>query len=140
SIGLRHPVVRGMMRVFQRIERAPLGLLVRVDNTIPLNSGLGAETAFWVAGMIGANNLMGNPLDRETVLKMAAEASQQPGHVIAAIHGGLTASAFTGDKLVYRSLPVAALRLVVALPDAESYAADTEAVVPERVLLADALH
>jgi homoserine kinase len=140
SLGLRHPVVLGIIRVFQHLERAPLGLTIRVENPIPLGSGLGVETAFWVAGIIGANNLMGNPFGRDAVLELAAEVSGEPGHAVTTVRGGLTTSTVIEGKILYRSLPVTSLRVVVALPEIESYADDTEGVVPERVLLADALH
>jgi homoserine kinase len=140
SLGLRHPVVLGIMRVFQHLERAPLGLTIRVENPIPLGSGLGVETAFWVAGIIGANNLMGNPFGRDAVLELAAAVSGQPDHAVTAVRGGLTTSTVIDGKITYRSLPVTSLRVVVALPEIDTYADDIEGVVPERVLLADALH
>lgn len=136
SVGLRHPVALGMMRVFQQQERAPLGLTVRVINHIPPDSGLGAEATLWVAGMIGANNLLGNPYSRRAVLDLAARVTRQPDSAVTAILGGLTASILDGDTLIYRAFSAAPLTVVVALPQLEQYAADTH---PERVPLADAL-
>ena len=59
TLSLQHPVVLGMIRVFQRLECAPLGITIRVQNAIPLNSGLGAEDALMAAGVVGASNLLG---------------------------------------------------------------------------------
>jgi homoserine kinase len=135
SIGLRHPVVLGMMRVFQREERAPLGLSVRVHNGIPHQSGLGAEAVLYAAGLIAANNLLGNPLNRAQVIELAAGLGGIS--VVSSILGGLTTSLLEGSSLVYRSLPVAALRLVLALPDLNTDPA--QVVLPERLPLRDAL-
>ncbi len=135
-VGLRHPVTLGMMRVFQRQERAPLGLTVRVTNHIPPDSGLGAEAVLWVAGIIGANNLLGNPFSRRTVLDLAARVTRQPDSAITAILGGLTASVLDEDTLIYRTFSAAPLTVVVVLPQLEHYAADMH---PERMPLADAL-
>lgn len=140
SVGARHPVVLGLSRVFQRLERAPLGLTVRIENRIPLDSGLGAETAFRVAGVIGANNLMGNPLARGDVLQIVSEMSHDTERAVTTICGGLTASGVYDESLHYRSLPVAVQRVVLILPELDNYAQDIEGVVPDRVLLADALH
>ncbi len=138
--GLRHPVVLALIRIFQKQERAVLGLNVRVSNNIPLDSGLGAEAAFWVAGVIGANNLLGTVYSREMILEIAAQISGWPDQTATAILGGLTASLTTANTMTYRPLPVSGLSLVVALPELGNYSADVSRVIPERVPLNDALH
>ena len=140
SIGLSHPVALAMMRVFQRMERAPLGVHIRVDNQIPLESGLGAEGAFTIAGVIGANNLLGNPFNREQVLEIAAQISRRPPGIVAAMLGGLASGALDGDRLSYRALPITAFRTVIVLPELDDYPRDPAAILPERVQMADALH
>lgn len=135
-VGLRHPVMLGMMRLFQKRERAPLGLSIRIHSRIPLNSGLGAEAAFWVAGLIGANNLLDNPYTRSQILEIAAQFTHQPDCTVTTILGGLTGSLLDGDSLIYRAFPAAPLTVVVALPQLDGYAADP---FPERVPTADAL-
>lgn len=140
SVGLRHPVVLGLMRVFQRLERTVLGLNVRIDNNIPLSSGLGAETVLLVAGVIAANNLLDNAYPREEILRIAAQITKRPDCVVTAILGGLTASLMDEDELIYRSLRVTALKVVVVLPELDTYAEDIEGVVPERALLDDVLY
>jgi homoserine kinase len=138
--GLRHPVVLALMRVFQKQERAILGITVKINNHIPLDSGLGAEAAFWVAGVIGANNLLGAGYNRETILGIAADISHAPDQTITTILGGLTASVIQSDQLIHRSLPVSALNIVMVLPDIENYMADVSRVKPERVPWNDAVH
>lgn len=137
AIGLRHPVVLAMIRLFQRLERAPLGIHVRINNQIPLNSGLGAEAAFMVAGVIGANNLMGNVFRREQLIEFAAVDSGQPDHAVAAVVGGLTTSMVDEDnKLWYRAIEPARLHLIIAVPQVPDYG---RPVLPERLPTAAAL-
>lgn len=138
--GLQHPVVLALIRVCQRLERAPLGLTVKISNQIPLGSGLGAEAAFLIAGIIGANNLLDNPLSRTEVLDMAAQISKRPDHTVTAILGGLTASMTNAGTLLYRTFPVAAPKVVVVLPQIEPYPPSDRTSVPERVLFEDAVH
>lgn len=138
--GSRHPVVLALMRVFQKQERTVLGMTVKISNHIPLDSGLGAEAAFWVAGVIGANNLLGTSYTRTTMLDIAAEISHWPDQTVTTILGGLTASITSADKLVYRSLPVTGISVIVVLPELEHYAAEVSRVKPERVPLNDAIH
>jgi len=136
ALGLRHPVVLGMMRFFQRIEQAPLGITVHVKNDIPLNSGLGAEVAFVTAGVIGANNLMGNRYNRQELIKLAAEISGAPASAITAILGGLTTYVRKEEELYYCSLPLTSFKIIVAVPDVEGYQAPTleETLPRSRVL------
>lgn len=136
AIGLRHPTVLAMARVFQRLERAASGFTVRVENSIPLNSGLGAETALLLAGVIGANNLMGSVYQRTQIMEIAAQISR-PESAVTAMLGGLSTSLFEGDHLIYRTLPIAPQRVVVLLPEISRY---TRAPLSERIPAAAALH
>jgi homoserine kinase len=121
---LRHPVVLALMHVFQGLERAPLGVHVKVDNHIPVGAGLGAETAFVVAGVTAANNLMGNPYTRHKALEIAANMSQ-PASAVTAVLGGFTASMLDSERLTYCTLPVASLKVIIALPKIEPYTRPT---------------
>jgi homoserine kinase len=139
AVGLRHPVVIGLIRIFQRLEKTVLGLNVRIDNRVPHAAGLGVETAYMIAGIIGANNLMGNPFNREAVLSIAAQETRRADQVTAVL-GGMTSAVLDGEALVYRNLAVAALQVVIVAPDADEYAEAARGMIPERVLLSDALH
>lgn len=140
STGLRHPVTLALIRIFQKLERAPAGIHIKINNQIPLNSGLGAEAAFMVAGVIGANNLLGGAFTREQLLEIAGQISKKPDSVIASLLGGLTTGILNDDKLIYKTLPVTSLRVVVALPEIEDYPENPRSLAPERIPLADALY
>lgn len=140
GIGIRHPVTLALMRIFQRLERTVPGLTVRVDNRIPLSSGLGAEAAFWVAGIIAANNLLGTVFTRSQILEIAAQVSGLPSQTVTSILGGLTTSIIQGETLIYRALATTAFTVIVALPELESYRSEAAQVKPERVPLSDALY
>lgn len=137
-VGWRHPVVLGLSRIFQQQERAALGLSIRVENGIPHQAGLGAEVALTAAGIIGGNNLMGSPFTRDHLAQMAARVTGRPDHAIAAIHGGLTASILDGETTIFRSLPIAGGRMLLALLDEPGRAEGRP--IPERIPQADALH
>ncbi|MCA0453343.1 MAG: homoserine kinase [Chloroflexi bacterium] len=139
GMGLRHPTALAIMRLFQKQEKAVLGLNIKISNHIPLSSGLGAEAAFWVAGLIGANNLMNGIYNRKQILEIAATVSGLPSQVVTSIMGGLTASFTSGEQVIYRALPTSSLNVVVALPQLKQYSAEGAKVKPDRVPLNDAL-
>lgn len=123
ALALRHPVVLAMMRLFQREERAPLGITLKIHNDIPLNVGLGAEVAFTVAGVLGANNLLGNLYRREELVRLACNISQRPANAITAMLGGLTCYTLTSaEELRYHNLDLTAFKVILAVPKLENYA------------------
>jgi len=101
-----------------------------------LNSGLGAETAFAVAGTLGANNLMGDLYNREETLELAASISRPDG-AVSALMGGLGAGVIQDDLLIHRTLPVKPFQVVVVVPQIDNYAPPT---LPEQLSRKDALH
>lgn len=132
----RHPVVRMMSRFFQRVERAVPGFNVRISNDIPLKSGLGAEAAFALAGVIGANNLLNSIYKRDQVLEFAASIDRADA-VVSALMGGLAVGVLDEDETLIRcALPVAGLRVVVVVPQITGY---RPPLLPEGVPRRDAM-
>jgi len=119
-LGFRHPVVLAMARVFQQLERALMGVQIRIDNQIPPSSGLGLESALAAGGAIAANNLMGSPLPREHALALTA-ALARIDSTVGAVDGGLTLSHLHDETLIHRTLPIAPLTVVIVLPQVERY-------------------
>lgn len=132
---LRHPVVIAMARFFQQLERTRLGIHIKVQNQIPLNSGLGAETALTVAGILGANYLMDTRYNRDELLAIAAHIAR-PDSVVAALLGGLSAGILEDDNLIYHTLPVQSFQMIVVVPKLEKYSVPT---LPEQISRRDAL-
>ncbi|QPC81529.1 hypothetical protein G4Y79_17800 [Phototrophicus methaneseepsis] len=136
ALGLRHPVVLGMMRVFQATEQAPSGVTIRIKNDIPLGSGLGAEEAFMTAGIIGANNLLNHPFNRDQLIQMASDATKRPDCAVTTITGGLTAHTYEDETVVHRSLALSPFKLILAIRTDDGYESPT---LPTRVPMADML-
>jgi hypothetical protein len=84
-----HPVAVAATRLFQEVEEAPPGLSIVCNNRIPLRVGLSSRAAMTVAGLVGANNLLGGPLPREALIELAARLSDHPEATATALNGGL---------------------------------------------------
>jgi homoserine kinase len=133
-------VARAARGVFDAAGRRFRGLAVQCANGIPLRRGLGSSAAAWVSGLLGANALLGAPLDRSALLSLAARGEGHPDNVAAALHGGMTVSCETASGIVAVSLPVpTSLRWVVLIPELTSSTAEARAVLPEQVPRADAV-
>jgi homoserine kinase len=133
-------VVRGARMAFEAAGRPFRGVAVHCVNRIPLSRGLGSSAAAWVGGLVGANAVLGDPLDRLELLALAARAEGHPDNVAAAILGGLTVSCADGDGVAAVALPVPAdLGWVVLVPEVESATREARAVLPDAVPRADAV-
>ena len=134
-----NPAVRAAIRLFQAVEQAPAGLSVRCTNAIPLDVGLSARATLAVGGLVAANNLLGSPLSRAEMIALAAEITGRPEAVVTAMRGGLGICAQDGDGLLHRSLEIAPLRVILAVPELPDYAPKLRDALPAQVPLADAL-
>jgi homoserine kinase len=137
--GARNVVARGVALGFEAAGRRFRGARLRCVNRIPLSRGLGSSAAAWVGGLLAANALLGEPLDRDALLAAAARAEGHPDNVAAALLGGLTVSC-GGERVTAISLPVPRdLVWVVLVPEAESSTREARAVLPESLPRADAV-
>ena len=136
----KNVVVRAIRLAYEAVGRADESWTVRCVNRIPSARGLGSSAAAWVGGLAAGNALLGSPLDRAALLRLAARAEGHPDNVAAAVYGGLTVVGGEGDGVVALTLPVpSSLVWVVLVPDVTSATADARAVLPATVPRADAV-
>jgi homoserine kinase len=121
KLELNHPVVLGISRFFQHIESTQLGIHIKIKNEIPIDCGLGAETAMIVAGVIGANNLIDNRYNRHQLIPLTAKLAPHQDSASASFIGGLATSINVEDDLIYRALPIKPFRLILAIPEVKKF-------------------
>jgi homoserine kinase len=136
----RSLVVRGARLVHEAAGRPFHGVRVRQVNRIPPSRGLGSSASAWLGGILGANALLGGPLDPTALLALAIQQEGHPDNVAAAFHGGLTVTCWDADVRAVVSLPVPApLRFAVLVPDREASTAEARAALPPGYSRADAV-
>ncbi|MBR5135040.1 MAG: homoserine kinase [Clostridia bacterium] len=117
------------------------GLHIMQENRIPMTRGLGSSSACLVAGLLGANTLLGSPLSREDLLDLAAELEGHPDNVAPAMRGGLVTSVMEGGKVRSVSVPVSdRIRFAVFIPDFELKTSVARAALPETVSRDDSVY
>jgi homoserine kinase len=138
--GAQNVVARGVALGFEVAGRSFKGVSLRCVNRIPLSRGLGSSAAAWVGGLLVANALMGEPLDREEILATATRAEGHPDNVAAAVLGGLTVSCADGERVTAVSLTVPpGIEWVVLVPEMEGSTREARAVLPDSLPRADAV-
>ncbi|HQA67694.1 MAG TPA: homoserine kinase [Aggregatilineales bacterium] len=132
-------VVRAMEAVYARAGQSVPRLHVRLENAIPLQSGLGSSASACAAGVAAANALLGEAMDRHALFRLTADLEGHPDNASGAVFGGLTASSRGASGFVARRLPLAPdLRVAVALPAVRLSTPQQRAALPSQVPFADA--
>lgn len=133
-------VLRAAKVLFTRLGQLPRGLRLVPTIAIPLSRGLGSSSSAIVGGLLAANLLSGNTLDKDALLAMAVEIEGHPDNVTPALMGGLTLSYTHAAQHRFVALPFPAeLTLVVAIPHFELSTAQARAVLPSKVSRSDAI-
>jgi homoserine kinase len=136
----RNLVFRAARTLFTHVGVTPPGLHLSLSMRIPQARGLGSSSSAIVGGLLAANQLTGNTVDRATLLGMAVALEGHPDNVTPALIGGLTLSYTVGAQHHYVTLPFPSdLTLVIAIPDFELSTAQARAVLPARVDRANAV-
>jgi homoserine kinase len=137
-------IVQAALQVFTRAGEACDGFRLHCLNRIPLGSGLGSSSAAVLAGMLGANALLGTRFTDEELLTFAIEAEGHPDNVAPAMLGGLVASIVDEG----RALPVKLVffndsrpfHITIALPDFDFPTKQARAILPKTVDRSDAIY
>ncbi len=74
------------------------GLYIRLENNIPFCRGLGSSAAAIVGGAVAANQLIGEPMDKEQLLDLVFDIEGHPDNIFPAMYGGLVVSSNCGDE------------------------------------------
>jgi len=116
------------------------GAIIRTKNNVPISRGLGSSSTAIVAGLTAANEILGSPLDKVGLLKLATEIEGHPDNVEPAIFGGVTVSVMDGGEVqTFSFMPRIKLRLIVTVPDFELSTRLARKVLPRNVAMKDAI-
>jgi homoserine kinase len=109
-------------------------------SAIPLGRGLGSSAAAIAGGVVAANTLLGEPLDRRSLLRIAGDVEGHADNVAAALYGAFTIVVPTSHGPVAARLPFPrGWRACVLIPGRALSTAQARAVLPADVPRADAV-
>lgn len=117
------------------------GLKLRQTNNIPMARGLGSSYACIVAGLVGANTLLGNPLTTDDLVDLAAQIEGHPDNTAPALLGGIVTAVFDGRKVHWVKQEVfTKLKFAALIPDFELKTEKARACLPKEVSHKDAVY
>lgn len=121
-------------------EKLKEGLTIKQVNNIPMTRGLGSSSACIAAGVLGANILLGNRLNKDELLNIASKMEGHPDNVAPALLGGVVTSVFDRDKVYYVKQEIEAdLDFYIIVPDFKVKTDISRANLPKMVKHSDAV-
>lgn len=117
------------------------GLKISQINNIPMARGLGSSSACIIAGLMGANALMDNPLSQDELVNLSAEIEGHPDNIAPALLGGIVTAVFDGRCVHWVKQEVfTTLKFIAVIPDFELKTEKARACLPKEVSHADAVY
>lgn len=127
--------------LYERCGHPFRGLHIKQENNIPMTRGLGSSSACLVAGLVGANTLLGSPLSLSDISDLAAGMEGHPDNTAPALYGGLVTSVMDGGRVHSVSVPVSdRIRFALFIPDFELKTEVARAILPQKVSREDAVY
>ena len=117
------------------------GLKLVQTNNIPMARGLGSSSACIIAGLVGANKMLGNPLTKDDLVDLSAQIEGHPDNTAPALLGGIVTAVFDGRKVHWVKQEVfTKLKFVSIIPDFELKTEQARACLPKEISHKDAVY
>jgi homoserine kinase len=138
--GTKNLLTKAFTLVHEICGREMKGARICAHNEILMSSGLGSSAAAIVAGLFGANQILGCPLTETELLKLATEMEGHPDNVAPALLGGLVVSVMAGEEIITRRYEIPEFTVVIVKPNMEWPTKIARAVLPKSVSRADSIY
>ena len=139
--GSNNLVYRSARVVYDQLGIPVKGLRITQKNTIPMARGLGSSSACIVAGILGANALLGGPLEEKDILTFATKLEGHPDNVAPALLGGFVVSAYDEGHVYSLKKTIApGITFAAFIPDFKLLTEKARAALPKMVSHADAVY
>lgn len=127
--------------LYQICGRPFKGLRIEQVNNIPMARGMGSSSACIIAGLVGANKLMGDPLTLDEMVDLSAQIEGHPDNTAPALLGGIVTAVFDGKKVHWVKQEVfTTLKFIVIVPDFELKTEKARQCLPKEIPFSDAVY
>ncbi|MBK9208410.1 MAG: homoserine kinase [Anaerolineales bacterium] len=138
--GTRNLLTKAYTLLHETCGQKMSGVQICAHNEILMSSGLGSSAAAIVAGLFGANEMLGKPLSKNHLLKLATEIEGHPDNVAPALLGGLVVSVMAREEIITRRYEVPEMTVVIVKPIVDWLTRTARAVLPKSISRADAVY
>lgn len=139
--GRSNLIYRAVRTVFDQVGEKLPGLRILQTNAIPMARGLGSSSACIVAGILGADALLGHKLTRRQMLTLATAIEGHPDNVAPAMLGGFVTSVYDeGQVYSVKKMIDEQLAFAAFVPDFRLLTSKARAALPAMVSHKDAVY
>ena len=134
-------VYQSFLRLYQHLNRVPPPVKIVIKLGVPLARGLGSSATAIVAGLLGANFLVGNPLSTEEIRDLAIAIEGHPDNVVPALLGNCQLSVGAKGNWQICEIPWHPdIVPVVAIPNFELSTEEARSVLPTSYSRSDSIY
>lgn len=135
-------IYKSMLKVFDLCNYKSKGLKIKLlKNDIPIARGLGSSSSCIVAGLVGANKLLGNKLSENELLDLAVNIEGHPDNVAPALLGGIVIATMENGKTIYENIENKNnLSFVSIIPDFKLETEKAREVLPKKLTYEDSIY
>jgi homoserine kinase len=138
--GTKNLLTKAFARLYEVCGKEMKGVKIHTQNKILMSSGLGSSAAAIVAGLFGANEMLGNPLNKNELLKLATDMEGHPDNVAPALLGGLVVSVVSANEVIARRYEIPEFTIVIVKPGVDLPTRVARAVLPKSFSRTDAIY
>ncbi len=137
----KHMIYSTVRKVFEIYGKKLNGLKIVQTNGIPMARGLGSSSACIVAGLLGANEMLGNPMTRQEILTLGTKIEGHPDNIAPALLGGFVVSAYDeGNVYSLKKAVLPSLQFIALIPNFKLLTEKARAVLPNSISHKDAIY
>ncbi len=126
------------IKVFEKLNKKPIPVEIGFKGDVPVSRGLGSSSTLIVAGVFGANKILGDVLSKDELFEICAEIEGHPDNVAPAIYGSMVASFKYEGKFIPNIYPVSKdLKFMVIIPPFKLSTAKAREVLPKSLSISD---
>ena len=134
-------VYRSAKGLFEKVGKQIPPLKITQTNPIPMARGLGSSSACIIAGLLGANRMLGDVLNTQELLTLATSIEGHPDNVAPAILGGFVTSVYDeGQVYSVKKNIDEQLAFAAFVPDFRLLTSKARAALPDMVSHKDAVY
>lgn len=124
---------------FKKVGYVPKGIKIQIDAEIPVSRGLGSSAACIIGGILAANELSGNKLNKSEILDLATELEEHPDNVAPALLGGMVVSVYE-DKVYSSKIDIkSGIKFLALIPDFKLATKKSRSILPKVIPHSDAV-
>lgn len=140
STGADNLLYQSFVRLYEYLGKNVPPVQIDILMEVPLARGLGSSATAIVGGLVAANVLAGEPLDKTEVMQQAIALEGHPDNVVPALLGGCRLAATNDADWEICDIPWHPNIIpVIAIPDFELSTAEARRVLPSNYSRADAI-